>query len=168
MTKRKASRDRRSSPKSSARDQPEHPEPRAHQTRDQQLHDAQCSLEPGPIGLSPSTAKPTSRVNLSPPRALSLSARLSLRPSARRARGIGRPHRTARSQPPLCPGRGHTHPFGRCLLAHLPGLRVRWDHYGTWMRGPPEGTRKVVGQPARWTASGLEGVRHAAGVQQEA
>ncbi|MFI8887513.1 hypothetical protein ACIGW9_34860, partial [Streptomyces sp. NPDC053813] len=32
------------SPKSSARDQHEHPEPRAHQTRDLQLHDAQCSL----------------------------------------------------------------------------------------------------------------------------
>ncbi|MFI8888636.1 hypothetical protein ACIGW9_40845, partial [Streptomyces sp. NPDC053813] len=31
-------------PKSSARDQHEHPEPRAHQTRDLQLHDAQCSV----------------------------------------------------------------------------------------------------------------------------
>jgi hypothetical protein len=36
--------DRRSSPKSSTHDHHEHPEPRTHQTRDQQLHDAHCSM----------------------------------------------------------------------------------------------------------------------------
>jgi hypothetical protein len=38
--------DRRSSPKSSARDRHEHREPRAHQTRDLQPHDAHCSMRP--------------------------------------------------------------------------------------------------------------------------
>lgn len=36
--------DRRSSPRSSTHDQHEQHEARAHQTRDQQLHDAQCSM----------------------------------------------------------------------------------------------------------------------------
>ncbi|MDO0909399.1 transposase family protein [Streptomyces sp. DT2A-34] len=44
LTNREPPDDRRSSPKSSAHDQHEHPAPPAHQTRDRQLHDAYRSL----------------------------------------------------------------------------------------------------------------------------